>query len=431
MTNYPQAARVGLLSLAGLYASESATQLWARRLPGLCNTIDQLVEAGWRCDFLLLAGDLTERGRYADFLALQRMLAPLLGHLLSRGFEPMVLAVPGPSDLGTHRSRLGRYAVRSELQSGENEEAARQALYESFAPFMAYCRELPRPNSAHAFSSGAIPGDFYARLTTRGLPVGVVGFNTNVALVRPDATTLPDWRAALLARADKDALTIALLPQLDDLHFTGLGEALARHGVSVTIAHGKGPSFDGTHLLTVPSFATAHDQKHAVEARNGCVAALLEIGDSDARLRSWPIEWQLSRVTRPLPFPDTSWEVVRRRGNGSTVTSERVPVPSLGSLVQRHFGTAKSVAELTRATLRNRGELEDFIDGHFPEVSPRFRSSMTYEAGLRLLLESVEPSRVVSTLAESFPRTVRQSVHHSPVTGSAATSRVTYRRFPE
>lgn len=88
-----------------------------------------------------------------------------------------------------------------------------------------------------------------------------------------------------------------------------------------------------------------------------------------------------------------------------------------GGFVAMDLTLEATAARLASATLRHRGELEDFVYDNFPEVYRGFWERMSLETGVRILVDGVDPHRLVSALARHYPLRVEQEAKRLGATG--------------
>ena len=136
-------------------------------------------------DAVFFTGDLTQKGKPAEFAAMQaEVLAPLWDHLTALGSgDAVLLAVPGNHDL--IRPKATAPTAKWLIESFAHIEAEfwhkpkgpyGKVISRAFAPYTQWWQQAPhRPAS---LTPGLLPGDFAATLDRRGKKIGVVGLNT-------------------------------------------------------------------------------------------------------------------------------------------------------------------------------------------------------------------------------------------------------------
>jgi len=413
--------RVGLLVLSQLYAADENGWAWDERAPWLQRTIESLSAEGWRADLILLTGDLTARARPQDFEFLRWRLDLLRSELSRGGATPVVVAVPGPSDVvaGPDTDPAARilaedWAIQSEIQSEFRRSPSclwRRVATAGFSEFSTWWNAITQAQPSVQLDPGVVPGEGVVTLSINGLRVGVACLNTALQHLgghRPERVAMDRWRMEdLREKAAAQDLTIALMHHPfsafeDEALHALMGEAPSMMVSSRAPRAAEAPP----RWVTAPPLAEAIERGESVrnEVPEGLLAITLDVGARDA--------WAEVRA-RYVEAPPETWHFeVPRRGEGfaEPAPEETPPSERVVDVALEHFRGRQGAESLARAALSHRGELEDFVHENFPRVHEQYWERIPYDAGIRLLVESEEPAKVVRTLADTFPSTVRSVI---------------------
>ena len=140
------------------------------------------------CDLVIFSGDLTQRAEPAEFEKLNEIIDDLWKHFATLGSKPLLFVVPGNHDL-TRPNALNPGARA--INDWWNDGAIRNAFWKKDPPeyfeviskaFDNYRNWFNQPRTLkilpESISEGILPGDISARISIRGVDVGLVGLNS-------------------------------------------------------------------------------------------------------------------------------------------------------------------------------------------------------------------------------------------------------------
>lgn len=169
--------------------------LWANIEEAFFQDLANLHSVCGPWDFVVLTGDLVQKGHEGEYTKLAERLARIWGHLSHLGSKPAVLAVPGNHDLvrPPETDRLAELQDevrkrRPEAQFWQDEESEyRRIVDDAFANYVSWWKNhgLPRPDENTLAKQSLLPGDFAATVRKGNTSLGVIGLNTAFLQLAP------------------------------------------------------------------------------------------------------------------------------------------------------------------------------------------------------------------------------------------------------